>query len=148
MGNRVFEYVTTEKIDFRIPLEDAFYFKPKGRFIWLKSLAWRFLGRSKSLQQAHTYNTEYKRSTIDTEDFMKKLFAQRSDLLNNYMKRPGKLLIGHKTFEELMGSEYGRTLMPFNATWYHAKNGRTKIMKMEVVLIPWMKGMCVMPDEV
>lgn len=131
MRSNIVEYVTTEKMDIRIPLQDAFYFEPKGRFIWLQKLAWRFISKQKSLKRAHTFKTDYKINRIDTQDFIKNLLTQHGDLFNNYGKQPKKLLIGHKNLQDLMKQVYDRSQISFTSCFYTNDLNGTKIMALK-----------------
>lgn len=68
--NNVVEFLATKQITKTVPIRDAYYFKPKGRFIWLQKIAWKFLFKRNSLSLATTFDVSYERYTIDTDDFI------------------------------------------------------------------------------
>lgn len=86
-------------------------------------------------------NITYTRHTIDTQTFMERLFRQQDHLLGYFNRKPTRMLIGAEDFAEMMGSEEIRQTVNFRAEYNHGR----EIIGLQVEVIPWMRGILVMP---
>jgi len=137
--NRI-EFIQTDELREPIEHKDSFCFrKDRPYHLMQKACIW-ILRRLKAYDTG--IKTTYTRHTIDTTSFMECLFKQQdhlSDILVD--RRASRLLIGAQDFEEMMESDEIRRVISFRAEYCYGK----KILGLKVEVIPWMKGMLVMP---
>jgi hypothetical protein len=81
------------------------------------------------------------RHIIDSDVFMERIFKQQEHLLGYFNHKPKRLLIGSEDFSELMNSDEVRNVMMFNASYNYGR----EICGLQVEVIPWMRGILVMP---
>lgn len=121
--------------------EESFKLKPVGKLHKLQELAWRFLTWCEALEKVPAVTkreTTFERYDIDTKEFIIRLIEQKRSLFNQYNLEGKTLLIGAEDYLELMGSTEVKSLLTFEV------NKRT-VVGLTVKIIPWMKGMVVMP---
>ena len=83
-----------------------------------------------------------KRIVFDSKDFMAKLYHQERELFKYFNLEPQTLIIGASDFEEIMNCPGIDRILRFDASYMH---GRQEIHGLKIVVVPWMKGMVVMP---
>lgn len=81
------------------------------------------------------------RIPIDGKTFMDKLYKQRRVLFKQFNRHPKELLVGAEEYEEMMDCPAIRQSFSFAAEYAF---GQT-IMGLNVRVIPWMRGILVMP---
>jgi hypothetical protein len=83
------------------------------------------------------------RHTIDTDDFIERLLRQESNLIAHFNIRPTRVLMGTKDFSAMMNCiEIRRGLgFTFNTSYNYGR----EILGLRVEVIPWMRGILVMP---
>lgn len=81
------------------------------------------------------------RHTIDTDVFMERIFKQQEHLLVHFNRKPKRLLIGSEDFAQMMDSAEMQNMMMFNASYNYGR----EICGLQVEVIPWMRGILVMP---
>lgn len=135
------EFIETKTTHHLRVHEDRFQLTPKRGWLRLQRLCFWVLAKL----ECHSVDEviEYTRHRIDTDDLVRKIHMQRIGLLEHYNREGRRLLIGAEDFSKLMGSPEIRNLMSFDAK-YHS--GR-EIMGMKVTVVPWMKGMLVLPKS-
>jgi hypothetical protein len=82
------------------------------------------------------------RTPVDAEEFMDKLWKQKRALFDQFNREPQQLIIGADDYEQMMHCENIRQLFTFNASYNY---GRNEIYGLKITVIPWMRGICVMP---
>jgi hypothetical protein len=134
---------TTEQRTF-CDLKDAFELRRDKKYVWVQRACFWVLKKIGAYYIKHTIS--YSRIPIEPDKFMEKLFKQRVELEDIYYTRPSQLFIGAQDYEELMGSPEIRQMLQFNAQYWVKEEGyRPEIMGLSVTIIPWMKGILVMP---
>lgn len=142
MQRQMVQFVAQERFMEMAAMLDAFKFVPKGRMQWLQRLAWRFLNRQGAMEQAYEPKVTVTRHLVDDSDFIRRLEKQQRNLLQEFNREGRRLLIGSEDYAELMGSlEVQRHHFMFPA---EACRGDS-ILGLKVEVIPWMRGMLVMP---
>ena len=144
--NNYIEFVCTrEKVqrfpDFRYEFKSRSGKTPEQDVIaWVQKLAFRFLRWTGALSNSMTEKITYERFTLDTQNFIERIFRQMTELERRNVK-PERLLIGGEDFQRLMGSPEIHNVLNFSAPigW-----GR-EIYGLKVEVIPWMRGMVVLP---
>jgi len=125
-------------------LKDAFELRHDKKFVWLQRVCFWVLKKIGAYYLKHTVS--YSRILIEPDKFMDKLFKQRCEMEGFYYSRPSRLFIGAQDYEELMGSSEIRQIMQFDAQYWVKEEGyRPEIMGLSVTIVPWMKGVLVMP---
>ena len=76
---------------------------------------------------------------------MERLFRQNSYLQKEFNMKPSKLFIGTEDYTEIMGGDEMRQMLQFNTTYNFGDRYGTHIIGLEVKVIPWMRGIIVMP---
>lgn len=106
---------------------------------WWNRFRWWLV---KLLGGENPYETvKVERVTFNTEDFMEKLFVQQEELVKSFNRHPKELLIGADDFERLMCTKTVTDMFAFNASYNHGP----KVCGLKVKVIPWMRGMVIMP---
>jgi hypothetical protein len=86
---------------------------------------------------------EYQSTTIDTDDFIKKILEQQQELMQTYGMLPKEILIGSADYAKLMNDEDYKTKFSFGCTYHYGAD----IFGLKVNVIPWMEGILIMPEE-
>lgn len=84
------------------------------------------------------------RVPVGGKDFMDRLWKQKRALVESFRREPSTLWIGSEEYEELMGSPAVREAFMFHSDFSY---GRREVYSLTVRVIPWMRGMIVMPTE-
>lgn len=136
-----------ERQDFAY-FSDEYAFNEKGKVLWLQRALFWVLEKLGCQQE----KIGYKQVVIDTGDFVERLKRHRSDVWSRLPLEggPTELLIGAEDFDELMSVPGVQCLIQFKAGYevgHRTRRGDThyRIMDLNVVIVPWMRGMVVMP---
>jgi hypothetical protein len=136
------DFIATEQFTTYIRREDGFKFVPKGKTVWLQKMAWKFLNWAMAITDYHEPVVKVTRHTVDSERFMEKLWAQQREIFRFFDHDASLLLIGSEDYAEMMNS-------PEAIPHYFAFSGDygrdQTICKLQVKVIPWMRGMVAMP---
>lgn len=129
--------------DIRIPFDntEAFQLRKDRPALWLQKACLFVLRKLKAYYRDEKITIE--RHTIDAPTFMDRLFSQRKDLQRMFNMLPDHILIGAEDYASLMREEATTKAFSFNAEYW---NNRT-VLGMKVEVIPWMRGILVMPSE-
>lgn len=79
---------------------------------------------------------------IDGETFASRLFAQQSALFDTFGRESRTLLIGGEDYRDLMNSPEVRHAFSFGSQF----NCDRQVFGLTIRVIPWMRGMVVMPS--
>lgn len=140
--NRTVEFVVRSTVNTMQPMPDGYKFKPAGRAQWLQRLAWRFLQWRGALVQAYEPKCEVVRHTIEADTFIERILKQRHELKRGFNRDGQTLLIGSEDYAEMMRAPE----MLNHALTFDARVGMDRqIVGLTVKVIPWMRGMVVMP---
>ncbi len=140
---RLFEFVATKtKMDL-VDFKDSFAFREDKKYWWVQKTCFWILKKIGAYNQEQTFS--YKKFTIDPQSFMERLFRQKSYITEEFNVKPSKLFIGDEDFSEMMSSKEIRQSLSFNATYNFNIGNETKVMGLKVSIIPWMRGIIVMP---
>lgn len=133
---------TSESLRWMI-LEDAWSLRQDFRWKWMERLA-RWLIRKIGVN-ARNPVVEVERIVIDPADIMTKLFQQRGELLK-MGHDPKRLLIGSEDFAELMNRKDAHYHFSVGCEYFKGDGrGGRRVMDLEVEVVPWMRGVLVMP---
>lgn len=82
---------------------------------------------------------------VEPDNFIRTLQEQQRELFCHYDITPTQVLIGAQDYQHMMGSPDIHQLMKFDAKYTILENGEMKIMGLKVNVVPWMRGILVMP---
>jgi hypothetical protein len=125
-----------------IILEDAWSVRKDFRWKWQARLAGWLMRRIGVNAREPTVDIE--RILIDPPDIMQKLFEQREAMLD-MDREPKRLLIGSDDFSELMHLPEMRHHFTIDCEYYKVSRDGRKVMGLTIEVIPWMRGILVMP---
>lgn len=120
---------------------DKYEYLPDRGWKWLQRLAIGVLRWLGCYSQIET--TDYKTHMVRPNDFIQAICEQRRELMSLYRLEGERLLIGSEEYFDLMKQQDQRMYdsFSFTAQYSYAK----QIMGMKVTVVPWMKGILVMP---
>ncbi len=135
----IVEFIETKETRVPYQMKDTYALRKDKPFFWLQRLCCWTMGKlgAYDVGEKITYTSH----TIDTRSFVERLFRQTDHLTGHFNRRPTKILIGSEDFAEMMGSEEIRQLMNFRTEYNHGR----EIIGLQVEVIPWMRGILVMP---
>lgn len=81
--------------------------------------------------------------TVKPKDFMEAVFRQRRNIEYEFNRRPTKMYIGADDYQELMKAVEVNTPFMFRAEY----NIDRRVMGLDVHVVPWMKGILLLPKE-
>jgi hypothetical protein len=141
MGKHQIEFLAHErKIDFR-DFEEAFQLRKDRPAVWLQRACFYALRKLRAFYVEQMVSIE--RHTIDADTFMERLFKQGDSISDFFGMHPEVLLIGSEDYSDLMMEPGSRYAFSFDA-----KYGRHGVIYgLRVKVIPWMRGVLVMPNE-
>lgn len=116
------------------------YSPTRGRVLkLLQGWAWRFLFKTRAVAYAFDETTTVHRHVLDSGVFLDRLFQQRAEVFDHWGKEPNKLIIGSDDYRVLMGS------VPDFYFTFQVNLRRPSFAGLEITVVPWMKGMVVLP---
>lgn len=143
---------------------NAFEFFPKMRWgglighanVWLQRKAWAYLHSQAVLKPFVQEQTTYKRYVIEPAVFAKAIYIQKREIHDHWLATGRTLLIGAEDYAELMCSPefvlHASHQFSFQVeAWRQPPQGKRgewsepTVFGLEVRVIPWMRGMVVMP---
>lgn len=124
-----------------IEVKDAFEFRPERGHVLLQKICFWFLRKMGAYRVGESITV--KTIQIDSDKFIDQLLRQRKSLFKFFNLDASRLLIGPDDFHSLMGEMQEHYLFSFNAEYY--RNG--ELFGIKVYVIPWMKGMLVLPNN-
>ncbi len=138
---QVVQFVShTESIS-RVMSPNRYTYSPtRGRVLKkLQQWAWRFLFKTRAVAYAFDETTTVESHVVDSGLFLDRLFQQRAELFDYWGREPKSLIIGREDYRELMGSA------PRGSFIFAADLGRHTFVGLTVTVVPWMKGMVILP---
>lgn len=142
---------------------DAREFYPKARWggiagrvnVWLQRKAWAYLGQQGALKHYFRPDVSYHRYVVDPQAFAKAIYTQKRELHDHWMHTARTLLIGSEDYADLMCSpefvQHASAAFSFQVDAYRSnqdERGKWReptMFGLEVHVVPWMRGMVVMP---
>lgn len=129
---------------------NAFTFREDLKHHWLQRACLWILMRIGAHQKVKDITCSYKRAQIESDRLVDYLIKQVHGIHAMMdTRRHLCVLMGPDEFHEVCGEvyEYGDPLrFGLDAAVY--RNGRREIMGMKISIVPWMKGVLVVPAEV
>ena len=124
---------------------NAFAVREDRPHLWLQKACCWVLGKLEAYRQDTQTKIEYR--TIDADSFMVRIAKQHSAVFELLNRRPKELLIGAQDYAELMHEADTNFPFSFRASYAVGERGVAQIMGLKVRVIPWMRGVLVVPNE-
>lgn len=141
---QIIEFVTVTQDRKLFDLKDSFELRTDRGYIWLQKSAIWVLRKLKCFARRE-FVTSVK-TVIETNKFMEKIYRQENELLNLYHLQGERLLVGPDEFGELMSLPMHQ-MLSFHGQYEAFKDGKRRLHNMEITIVPWMKGMLVIPKD-
>ena len=142
---------------------DTFQLRTNRPMVWLQKIIFYVLRKLECY--AIQYNLRIERVALSPEKLLTSLLRQRQELVMTYHQYGERLLIGPEEFRELAESAWPQTQITYPVSfelkynWY--PNGEQgyyqdeemraghgyQVCGMKVTIVPWMKGILVVPKE-
>jgi hypothetical protein len=135
----IVEFIETKETRIPYPIKNTYTLRKDKSFFWLQRLCCWIMGKIGAY--AIGEKITYTKHIINPRSFMERLDIQRFHLVKYFDCQPTKILIGAEDFAEMMKSEEIRHLMSFRAEYNYGR----EIIGLQVEVIPWMRGILVMP---
>jgi hypothetical protein len=140
------EVIRQERITTVVEIKEAFEFRKDRPAHWLQKLCIWTLRKLGAFH--HSEVVTFERHVIGKKGrrFMERLFEQRCNLRDAFNREPTRLLIGADDYAELM-QEATREYFHFDAEYMRGGERYPKVCGLRVEVIPWMRGVLVMPNN-
>jgi hypothetical protein len=144
MREQFVEFIQTKITERQFINPIAFTFTPEKGWSLLQRLCFWVLGKI-GCQKVETAQ-EFERVVLDLNKISEKIMCQHEEILNFYnYHRADRLLIGADDFRELQATPLFDQIVSFSIP-----NGPRctafKLMGMKVTVVPWMRGVLVLPE--
>lgn len=136
----IVEFIETKDKMIRYQKNDSYAFRADRPHKWLQRLCCRIMQKLGAYDMGE--KVTYTRHTIDPDVFMERIFRQAYHLEAHFNRKPKRILVGAEDFERIMNCSEIRQSFMFNASYNY---GREIICGLQVEVIPWMRGILVMP---
>jgi hypothetical protein len=122
-------------------------FRVDGGAHWLQRLCFWVLGKLGAFADLHTIRVERHIVGRHGDSFMWRLVNQKLSLLREGYS-PAEILVGAEDYAQLM-DECSTSEQPFafDTRYFSAEMGQKTIHGLRVRVIPWMRGILVLPRE-
>ena len=123
----------------------AFSIREDRPHLWLQKACCWVLGKLGAYRVDTQTKIEYR--TIDADSFITRIVKQRESVFALTNHEPRELFIGAQDYAELMHETVSAHMFSFDAVYMRGERGARTVMGLRVRVIPWMRGVLVMPKE-
>ena len=124
---------------------NAFAIREDRPHLWLQKACCWVLGKLGAYRRDTQTKIEYR--TIDADSFITRIAKQRESVFALTNREPRELLIGAQDYAELMHETMSHHMFSFDATYMRGEHGVRTVMGLKVRVIPWMRGVLVVPND-
>ena len=124
---------------------NAFAVREDRPHLWLQKACCWVLEKLGAYRRDTQTKIEYR--TIDADRFMDRIAKQHASVFELLNRRPKELLIGAQDYAELMHEADTHFPFSFSASYAVGERGVAQIMGLKVCVIPWMRGVLVVPKD-
>lgn len=135
------EFVSLSNKRIRFDDTEAFQLRQDRPAIWIQKVCFFVLRKLRAFHVGE--RIEIERHRIDASTFMDRLFKQRYGIEQFFNMRPTRLLIGSEDYADIMREVAVNNMFSFQAQYGYGR----EILGMTVEVIPWMRGVLVMPPN-
>ena len=140
------EFIQTHKVFFEKPLLGCYTFQPKGKLKFLQVWMWKALHLFGVIKQKHIWDYGIKKVEIDTIGLIDAILNQKRWLVSQFDLKSKYLIMGEEDFALLRkDKEIGEHLRFEMDVRFGTPEG-VIMLGLKVVVVPWIKGMFVMPE--
>ena len=140
MKTKVIEFVAHRDLRVAFEKKDEFALRTDRRLVWLQRACLYVLRKLGAYSMGESVTVE--RHLIDADTFMERLYKQQEEIFRTFNHRPKTLLIGAEDYADLMREVASSNTFAFRAEY----SMRREILGLEIRVIPWMRGVLVMPE--
>jgi hypothetical protein len=141
----VIDVIRHERVSSFVEVKEAFEFREDRPAHWLQKLCVWTLRKLGAFHHSEVVTIERHVIGKNGRRFIDRLFEQMRNLRDAFDREPSRLLIGADDYAELM-QEATREYFSFDAEYM--RGGRhPKVCGLRVEVIPWMRGVLVMPNS-
>lgn len=119
-------------------VQEAYKYNKNLKFKWLQKLCCYILKKIGAFYFEE--KIEFEQIIFDNNDIIENIFTQEENIINTFNENPRVILIGSKDFSKLMDIPEIRHCLSIDFKHF---NGLYSGLNIKV--IPWMKGMLVLP---
>lgn len=142
----VIQALRLERIETVTKAMDRYEFRVDRPAHWLQRLCFWVLGKLGAYADFHTVTIERHVIGKHGDTFAKRLFEQTDSLMNEFNRRPTQLLIGSEDYAGLMQEPLSHQMFDFDSRYFMGNGAREPTVHgLKVRVIPWMRGMLVLP---
>jgi len=146
MGTVRIEFIQTHKQFFEKPLLGCYTFEPKGKFKFLQVWMWKALHWFGCIKQKHVWDYNIKKVEIDTIGLINNICKQKQWLVSQFDLKSKYLIMGDEDFALMWNNKELGEFFRFNMGVAYSDYEGVTILGLKVVVVPWIKGMFVMPE--
>lgn len=137
---QVIEFVEWRELRSPFEHKDTYELREDRHSPWLQRTLFWALGKLGAFSKGESITTE--RYVIEADDFMERLFKQEHALEGYFNRKPTRLFIGADDYAQLMNHPTVSHYFAFDAQYHYGR----EVHGLRVTVVPWMRGMLVMPD--
>jgi hypothetical protein len=119
---------------------EAFQLRKDRPLNWLQKICFFILRKLRAFYIGESVTIE--RHKLDGKTFIERLFKQQQWIIEYFNKQPKQMIIGAEDYAELMNEIATTQTFSFLAEYGYNRN----IMGITVQVIPYMRGMLVLPN--
>ena len=126
--------------------DKIYKFRESGKLIWLQKILFKILDKLDAFeyQKISTVTSV----TVNTKTVFETLMRQAEFSKYDFNQTPKQLIIGDKTFRELMGCEEFRNYVSFLAPGeFYDEFGSIRGFKVKIKIVPWWDGCVLLPED-
>ena len=126
--------------------DKIYKFRESGKLIWLQKILFKILDKLDAFeyQKISTVTSV----TVNTKTVFETLMRQAEFSKYDFNQTPKQLIIGDKTFRELMGCEEFRNYVSFLAPGeFYDEFGSIMGFKVKIKIVPWWDGCVLLPED-
>jgi hypothetical protein len=137
-------FLETKPVSIFFDSQNKFEFRADKKFHWIQKILFWCLKNIGAYSKSEDIKLE--RYEFNTDDLINEILRQDENILNFYHHRGEKLLIGSENFSRLMNSREFNQMVTINAPYLYGSD--YCFYNLKITVIPWMKGMLVVPKEI
>ena len=138
------EFVATREL-VPEPMPDFYGVRERGKMVWLQRLCFRVLKRLG--KNAMEDKISVVRHVIDHDKILDRIWEQKTGVMSFFHQgSPHMVLMGAEDFQECLDSPTApQGVMEFAVRARVGQNGLPAVFGLKIVVVPWIKGVVVVP---
>lgn len=140
LHEQVIQFVETDELRYANLISEAFELREDRPALFLQKICIWILRKLGCYYIKETVSVS--RHILDARTFMERLYKQKGEIFKLLNREPTMVLIGARDYHELMSGPEFTQVFAFSAEYMKDR----RIMGLTVKVIPWMRGILVMPE--